>query len=114
MGDNLREICNGALLPRFTGKKVSVVGLVTQVNPNGLTFDMRTTDDVVVKVNFKKPFMNALEGYVEVQGVAQSKTIICDEIVQFPTEGSKDFDVISHNTLCNMLHVIPDIYKTQA
>lgn len=64
--ENLREITNGALLPQFNGKKVSITGLVTNVNPNGLTFDMRSCDDIAIKVNFRRPFKDILEGYVEV------------------------------------------------
>lgn len=63
---NLYEIVNGALLPQFNGKKVNITGLVTQINPNGLIIDIRTVDDVPLKVNFKKPFRDNLEGFIEV------------------------------------------------
>lgn len=57
---------NGTLLPQFNGKKVCIVGLVSNMNPNGLTFDINTVDDVTVKVNLRKPQRDLLEGYVEV------------------------------------------------
>lgn len=62
MGDRV----NGTLLPQFNGKKVCIVGLVSNMNSNGLTFDINTVDDVTVKVNLRKPQRDILEGYVEV------------------------------------------------
>lgn len=62
----LGDRVNGTLLPQFNGKKVCIVGLVSNMNPNGLTFDMNTVDDVTVKVNLRKPQRDILEGYVEV------------------------------------------------
>lgn len=60
------ERTNGTLLPQFNGKKVCIVGLVSNMNPSGLTFDINTVDDVTVKVNLRKPQRDLLEGYVEV------------------------------------------------
>lgn len=60
------ERTNGTLLPQFNGKKVCIVGAVSNMNPNGLTFDINTVDDVSVKVNLRKPQRDILEGYVEV------------------------------------------------
>lgn len=64
--ENIREIVNGEQLPQFNGRKVSVTGLVTNVNANCITFDISTTDSKTVKVNLKKPFSDLLDGYVEV------------------------------------------------
>ncbi|KAF5292019.1 hypothetical protein FQA39_LY14136 [Lamprigera yunnana] len=111
--ENLREIVTGAMLPRYIGKKVSVTGLVTKVNPNGLTFDIRSTDDVVVKVNMRRPRTNPLEGHVEVHGIGQSgPTIICEELIEFPIEESADFDAASHNILCQLLQSVNDLWQT--
>lgn len=66
MMENLRQIVNGKLIPQYSGKKVSVTGLVTNVDPNGLSFNMKTVDEVDIKVNVKKPIRDALSGYVEV------------------------------------------------
>ncbi|KAF5308531.1 hypothetical protein FQR65_LT06196 [Abscondita terminalis] len=113
MCENLREIINGAMMPQYIGKKVSVTGLVTKVNPNGLTFDIRSVDDVSVKVNLRKPHTNPLEGHVEVHGVAQSgPTIICDELIEFPVEESSEFDAASHNILCQLLQTVPNLWNT--
>lgn len=67
-----REIVNGSMMPQYTGKKVSVTGLVTKINPNGLTFDVRAMDDVEIKVNLKRPNNDILEGLVQVSGSVQT------------------------------------------
>lgn len=63
---NLREIINGKLLPQYNDKRVSIIGLVDNVAPNGLNFTMKTVDEVEVKVNLRKPAKD-LRGYVEVR-----------------------------------------------
>lgn len=62
---NIREIVNGTLLQLFNGKPVSITGVVDHVNGSGLTFDMRSVDDVTVKVIMKKP-RAGISGWVEV------------------------------------------------
>lgn len=64
--EHLREVVNGTLLPQYNGKKVSLTGLVTNVAPNGMSFEMNTVDDVTVKVNLKKPQKDIARTYVEV------------------------------------------------
>lgn len=64
--ENIREIVNGQQLSQFIGKKVSLTGLITNINPNCITFDICTTDNKIIKVNLKKPNNDLLEGYVEV------------------------------------------------
>lgn len=66
MSENLREIINGGMLPRYNGRKVSIIGLVTKVNPNHLTFDIRAVDDVCIKIILPKPYKDPIEGHVEV------------------------------------------------
>ncbi|KAK5645441.1 hypothetical protein RI129_006815 [Pyrocoelia pectoralis] len=113
--ENLREIVNGAMLPQYNGKKVSITGLVTKVNPNGITFDMRSSDDKIVKVNLRKPHSNILEGHVEVHGTAVSgTTVICDDLTEFSPESSAEFDATSHNTMCQLLQSVPNLWKTAA
>ncbi|KRT79361.1 hypothetical protein AMK59_7349, partial [Oryctes borbonicus] len=111
--ENIREIVNGQQLPQFIGKKVSIVGLVTNVNSNCITFDITTTDSKPIKVNLKKPYNDLLEGYVEVHGTAQNNVIICDEVIQFSDAASKEFDVAAHNTLCKLLHSVPELWRTE-
>ncbi|XP_018319701.1 uncharacterized protein LOC108733138 [Agrilus planipennis] len=109
---NKRDIINGALLTEFAERKVSIIGSIVNAAPNGLTFEMRTTDDVLLKVILKKPYKDLLEGYIEVHGLVQKNVIACDDFVLFPIEKNENFDVAAYNQLCNRLHTIPYLWKT--
>lgn len=133
MSENLREIVNGGMLSQFMGKRVTIIGLVTNVNANGLTFDIKAVDDVTVKVNLRQPNQDALTGHVEVSGlfslmfvllkqvlqvhgtVQGGNTVICDHFVQFPISSSEEeFDSTNHNMLTSLLQNVPGMWKTTA
>lgn len=57
---------NGVLLKHFNGKKVCVVGSVSNMHPNGLSFDITTVDSLIVKINLRKPQRDLLGCYIEV------------------------------------------------
>lgn len=60
------EYVNAEMLERFKDKKVSLIGYVTSVASNSQSFEVRAVDDVVVKVNLKRPLTHPLSGYVMV------------------------------------------------
>lgn len=64
--DNIIEIVNGGQLNGFINKKVSITGFVTEKAPNGMWFDLRATDNEIVRISLKRPLDKPLEGYVEV------------------------------------------------
>ncbi|CAH0554974.1 unnamed protein product [Brassicogethes aeneus] len=107
--DNIRDIINGAQLSRFTGKKVSILGHVTESAPNGMSFQLRAVDNVVVKINLKTPLDAPLEGYVEVIGKSEGKSVMADDFIIFNNE---KMDVKAHNTLCTLLYSVPNIWNT--
>lgn len=45
--------------------------------------------------------------------MAQGKSLICDEVIQFSEQESEQFDAESHNILANLLHSIPDLWKIE-
>lgn len=63
---NSFQIVNGSQLPAYADKKVSVTGFVNTVSQNSLSFELRSVDNVMIKVNLKKPISEPFEGYVEV------------------------------------------------
>lgn len=63
----LRNVVNGKLLNQYNNKPVSIIGIVTNINPNGSSFDIRTTDNMTVPINLTSPLDDMLEGYVEVR-----------------------------------------------
>lgn len=61
-----RNISNGKLLAQFNNQPVSITGVVSNINPNAQSFDIRTVDNITVKINLTSPLDDMLEGYVEV------------------------------------------------
>ncbi|XP_017776258.1 PREDICTED: uncharacterized protein LOC108562439 [Nicrophorus vespilloides] len=108
--ENSREIVNGKLLLRFNGKKVSITGLVNSSSPDGSSFEIQTVDGENIKINMKQPHDGPLNGYVEVRGVSQGKTVLCDEVIEWDTD-DVEFDVTSHNSLCSLLNSIPNLWE---
>lgn len=86
---NVYEYVNGELLNRFINKKVGLIGFVTSVAPNQQSFEVRAADDVVVKVNLKRPLDHPLSGYVMVMYLITAVIrfiylILCFRCVAFP------------------------------
>lgn len=106
---NIREIVNGAQLGAFINKKVSITGFVIDKAPNGLSFDLRTTDNQIVKITLKRVIENPLEGYVEVHGTSTGKGVNCDDFVIF---SNTKFDAKAYNKMCSFYASIPNLWNT--
>ncbi|KAK9886462.1 hypothetical protein WA026_016745 [Henosepilachna vigintioctopunctata] len=63
------QIVNGNQFPNHTDKNVSLTGYGSGASVNSLTFGVRATDNVIIKVNLKRPLDRPIEGFVEVQGL---------------------------------------------
>lgn len=75
----LREIVNGAQLAAHINKKVSITGFVTERDPrNGLWFDLRSTDNQIVRITLKRPLDGPVEGYVEVKRTMLQLQTLCN------------------------------------
>ncbi|VEN39520.1 unnamed protein product [Callosobruchus maculatus] len=99
------HIVNGAMLAAYANKKVSILGFVTEQAPNGLWFDIKTTDNQVVRITLKKPLDKKLEGYVEAHGTSSGKGVAADDYIPFTNE---DFDATMYNKLCKYL-IVPNL-----
>lgn len=106
---SLRDIVNGAQLSAFVNKKVSISGFVIEKAPNGLSFDLRTTDNIIVKINLKRVVDYPLQGYVEVLGTSTGKGVNCDDFVSF---SNVKFDAKAYNKLCTFLTSVPNLWNT--
>ncbi|CAG9863816.1 unnamed protein product [Phyllotreta striolata] len=104
------DIVNGAQLPMFMNKNILITGFVTEKASNGLWFEMRTTDNQIVRINLKRPIDQLLEGYVEVQGVSTGKGVNAEGYINF--ENPK-FDAQAYNTLCSMLQSLPNLWNVK-
>lgn len=99
---------NGAKLEAFINKKVGIVGFVIEKASNGLSFDMKTTDNIIVKINMQQVIDHPLQGYVEVHGISTGKGVICNELVTF---SNTTFDAEAYNKLCNILTTVPNLWN---
>lgn len=106
---SIREIVNGAQLAAFVNKKVSITGFVIEKAPNGLSFDLRTTDNIIVKINLKRVVDYPLQGYVEVLGTSTGKGVNCDDFISF---SNVTFDAKAYNKLCIFLTSVPNLWNT--
>lgn len=67
--DNVRDIVNGAQLPRFLRKNVSLIGRAEGAAPGATAFSLVTTDNVTVQVIPSEPPTQPVSGWVEVRVV---------------------------------------------
>lgn len=99
---------NGAQLEAFINKKISIVGFVIEKAPNGLSFEMRTTDNLIVKIHLNQVVDYPLQGYVKVQGISTGKGVLCDDLVMF---SNVNFDAKAYNKLCTLLTSVPNLWN---
>lgn len=109
--DNLRAIVNGSHLAAFTNKKISITGFVVDQAQNGLSFDIRTADNQIVKIHLKRKVDHPLEGYVEVHGVSSGKGVNGDDFVIF---SNNKFDAKAYNKLSTLLTSVPQLWNTSS
>jgi hypothetical protein len=63
-----------------------------QTHPNGISVELKTTDNQVVTVRMQEPFQEPLSGLVEFHGTVQGKnTISSDFYLSFPPEFTNSF-----------------------
>ncbi|KAJ8722232.1 hypothetical protein PYW08_004634 [Mythimna loreyi] len=89
------------------GAKVTLWGKVTKVTASE-GFYVKTVDDQEILIKLKRPLNEPLEGWYEIYGVSQGKTVLCDEYVPFNDEMTKNIDLDGHKALARLLVAIDD------
>lgn len=89
-------------LAQKNGAKVSLWGKVTKVSASE-GFYVKTVDDQELLVRLKKPLNEPLEGWYEIYGVSQGKSVLCDEYVPFSADMAKNIDTEGHKALARLL-----------
>lgn len=89
------------------GAKVTLWGKVTKVTASE-GFYVKTVDDQEILIKLKQPLNEPLEGWYEIYGVSQGKTVLCDEYVPFNEELTKNIDLDGHKALARLLVAIDD------
>ncbi|CAF4932799.1 unnamed protein product [Pieris macdunnoughi] len=94
-------------LAQRNGAKVTLWGKVTKVSASE-GFHVKTVDDQEVLIRLKKPQNEPLEGWYEIHGVSQGKSILCDDYVPFSEEMTKNIDTESQKALAKLLAALDD------
>lgn len=94
-------------LQQKSGAKVTLWGKVTKVSASE-GFYVKTVDDQEILVRLKKPLNEALEGWYEIHGISQGKSVLCDEYVPFSAEITKNIDLEGHKGLAKLLTALDD------
>ncbi|KAJ8313968.1 hypothetical protein KUTeg_008529, partial [Tegillarca granosa] len=83
---------NVSMLPSYQGKFVCLLGKAKDVDNNGTSFTLTTSDGQDVKILMQEPLSEYVAGLTEVHGtVDQSNSIVCDNYIVFPQETSDSF-----------------------
>lgn len=89
-------------LAQRNGAKINLWGKVTKVSSSE-GFYVKTVDEQEILIKMKEPISEHLEGWYEIHGVSQGKSVLCDEYVPFSEELTKKIDVEGHKNLAKLL-----------
>ncbi|KAF2353834.1 Replication factor A protein 3 [Trinorchestia longiramus] len=95
---------NGSLLPQFNGKGVVVLGKVLNVDPNGMSVTLRTSDGKTINLVFNQPLMENLEGIVEVHGTCSGSQVHCESYYMLPIDTIENFDMDAYDQAVQLIH----------
>ncbi|XP_047533316.1 uncharacterized protein LOC125068266 [Vanessa atalanta] len=94
-------------LAQRNGAKISLWGKVTKVSASE-GFYVKTVDDQELLIRLKKPLNEPLEGWYEIHGVSQGKSVLCEEYVPLSGEMTKNIDIEGHKSLAKLLSALDD------
>ncbi|KAJ0176477.1 hypothetical protein K1T71_007656 [Dendrolimus kikuchii] len=100
-------------LPQKSGAKVTIWGKVTKVSASE-GFFVKTVDDQEVPIKLKMPLHEPLDGWYEIYGVSQGRSVLCDEYVPFSDEMVKSIDKEGHKALAKLLSALDDPWNLGA
>ncbi|NP_001036940.1 replication protein A3 [Bombyx mori] len=89
------------------GAKVTLWGKVTRVSASE-GFYVKTVDDQEVLIRLRKPLDEPLEGWYEIIGVSQGKTVLCEDYVSLPDNITANIDIDGHKALAKLLAALDD------
>lgn len=94
-------------LAQKNGQKVTVWGKF--IKPSGSEgFYIKTVDDQEILIRLKKPLNEPLEGWYEIYGVSQGKSVLCDEYAPFSSDLAENIDAEGHKALARLLAALDD------
>lgn len=94
-------------LAQKNGAKVTIWGKVIKVSAS-VGFSIKTVDDQEIQIKLKRPLDEPLDGWYEIHGVSQGKSVLCDEYVPFSEDMVKNIDKEGSKALAKLLAVLDD------
>ncbi|XP_068243979.1 replication protein A 14 kDa subunit-like [Palaemon carinicauda] len=111
--DGARMRVNGALLPQYHGQPVVLMGMVDKIDQSGMMITVRASDGQPIQVKLQEPLKENVEGLIECHGIGQSKQVLCETYVTFPSREASDFDMDSYDQAIKLIHsVSPNPWKS--
>ncbi|XP_022196649.1 replication protein A 14 kDa subunit isoform X1 [Nilaparvata lugens] len=108
----LRHQVNGATLPQFQGKNVSIFGEILKSDPSGRSFDIKTSDNMIVSVSVNQPLTEPISGLVEVIGKGQGRnSMVCEKYLQFSDELAATYDAEIDNAAVTFLNSTENVWS---
>merc|ERR1712226_1171295 len=103
------------MLPQFQGKGVTLLGTAGDVAEDGMSFNVRSSDDNDVQVLLGEPLQEYIQGTVEVHGVVTpDNSVQCTNYILFPSADGQPFDAGSYNRAVALAHQLANHYIQKA
>jgi len=94
---------NGEFFPLFQSKSVTVLGIATETDQMGMSFQLTTCHNHKVTVHMAQPLQELIQGLIEVHGVVRSsKEMHCNSYILL--NDMQNFDMEGYNKAVKLIH----------
>ena len=104
---------NASMLSNYQGRNVCLLGLAKNVDSNGMSFTLTSSDGQDTKVIMQEPLNEYVSGLTEVIGTVDPQNRIqCENYMVHPTECTETFDMDLYNKAVELMCRLPQHYIT--
>lgn len=104
-----RPRINGEMFENYMGKSVCVLGLASDTDTIGMSFQLTTSDNMKVCVRMLQALPELVQGLCEIHGVVKGKKeLLCNNYILFPD--THNFDMESYNKAVKLSIAHPEHY----
>ncbi|WAQ94793.1 RFA3-like protein [Mya arenaria] len=93
---------NAAMLPSYQGKNVCLMGMAKDVDTNGTSFTLTTSDGKDVRIQMQEPVHGQVDGRNSIQ---------CQNYISFSDETSQSFSLDLYNSAVELMVRAPQHYQ---
>ncbi|XP_052800027.1 uncharacterized protein LOC128231358 isoform X2 [Mya arenaria] len=103
---------NAAMLPSYQGRNVCLMGMAKDVDTNGTSFTLTTSDGKDVRIQMQEPLSEYVAGLTEVHGQVDGRNSIqCQNYISFSDENSQSFSLDLYNSAVELMVRAPQHYQ---